>query len=88
MISYLYYLGYYLLRTQNRVSEKIPAVLQETDGLLEKVKFKRQKIEVDNTIILTLNKAPEILNETFLRDKELEKNQMTKLKKNIILMKF
>ena len=50
-----------------------------------------RKIEVDDIIVLTLNKAPEILNETFLRDNELEKkkkNGLTKLKKNIIFLKF
>ena len=63
----------YSITASDRVSEKILAPLQKIDRLLEKVKFRPRKIEVDNIIVLTLNKAPEILNETFLRDKELEK---------------
>ena len=65
----------YSITASDRVSEKILAPLQKIDRLLEKVKFRPRKIEVDNIIVLTLNKAPEILNETFLRDKELEKKK-------------
>ena len=72
----------------DRMSEKIPAALQEIDIVLEKVKFKPRKIEVDDTIVLALNMVSEILHDTFLRDKELEKNRLMELKKNIILMKF
>ena len=72
-----------LLSPQNstdRVSENIPAALQEVDRLLEKVKFKPRKIEVDDTTGLTLNKAPAILKETFLRDKELQKKSIDEIK--------
>ena len=53
------------------MSEKVPAALHEIDILSKQVKLKPRKIEVDDAIVSTLNKATEILNETFLRDKEL-----------------
>ena len=62
------------------MSEKIPAALQEIDIVLENVKFKPRKIEVDDAIVLALNMVPEILHETFLRDKELEKKSTDEIK--------